>query len=133
MTLKEENRNDIVNYRLHRAKETLAEAKGAFEMGFWHATANRLYYACFYAVHALLMKNGHLTRTHNGVFTLFGKYFVLNGIVSKEQNKLYGTLLELRQDGDYGDWVVIKEEDVKPLIEPVEIFIAEIENLIQNS
>ena len=99
-------------------------------MGFWHVAANRLYYACYYAVTALLIKNGYTTRTHSGVFSLFGKHFVLEGTVSKEQNKLYGTLLELRHDGDYGDWIVIEEKDVAPLIEPAEYFIDEIEKLI---
>ena len=53
-------------------------------------------------------------RTHNGVFTLFGKHFVLEGVVSKEHNKLYGTLLELRQKGDYEDWAIIEEQDIRP-------------------
>ena len=114
MKLNEEDRNAIINYRLQRARETLAEVKGNIEMGFCHVAANRLYYACYYAVTALLIKNGHLTRTHNGVFTLFGKHFVLEGIVSKEHNKLYGTLLELRQKGDYEDWAIIEEQDIRP-------------------
>ena len=130
MTLSEENRNIIVNYRLQKAKETLAEAKGGAEMGFLHSAANRLYYACFYAVTALLIKNKYPTHTHNGVITLLNKHFVLEGIISKEQNKLYGKIFELRQKGDYHDLVVIKEEDVLPLIQPAEQFITEIENLI---
>ena len=99
-------------------------------MKFWHTAANRLYYACYYAVTALLIKNGYTARTHSGVFSLLGKHFVLENIISKEQNNLYGALLELRQDGDYDDWRTIHEEDVKPLIEPAENFIKEIENLI---
>ena len=83
-------------------------------MGFWHTAINRLYYACYYAVTALLIKNGYLAHTHKGVYTLFGKHFVLEGIISKEQNKLYATLFELRQNSDYNDWVDIKEENVKP-------------------
>jgi uncharacterized protein (UPF0332 family) len=54
MTIDEENRSIIVNYRLQRSKETLLETKKNVEMGFWHTGANRLYYACYYAVTALL-------------------------------------------------------------------------------
>ena len=133
MTLDKKNRNIVVNYRLQKAKDTLAEAKGNIEMGFWHTAANRVYYACYYAVTALLIQNGYSAHTHHGVFTLFGKLFVLPGIVSKEQNKLFGKLLELRQSGDYSDTVIIKEQNVKPLIEPAEQFIAEIEQLILNT
>ena len=133
MTLNEENRSIIVNHRLQKAKETWAEAKGNIEMCFWHTAANRLYYACFYAVTALLIKNGYSAHTHSGVLTLLGKHFVLKGIVSKEQNRLYGRLLELRQDGDYNDWVVVTESDIFPLLEPAEKFIAEIEKLINEN
>jgi len=133
MTLNNENRNTIVIYRLEKAKETLLEAKGNIEMGFWHASANRLYYACYYAVTALLIRNGYSAHTHSGVFTLLGKHFVLEGLISKEQNKFYGALLELRQNSDYSDRVVIQEKDIIPLLEPAEQFIAEIEKLIKET
>ena len=130
MILNREERDTIVIYRLKRAHETLAEAKGNIEMGFWHAAANRLYYACYYAVNALLIKNGYTARTHNGVFRLFGRYYVATGIISKEKNKLYRNLFNLRQAGDYEDWFDIDEKDIKPLLEPSKKFITEIENLI---
>ena len=130
MTLSDENRKNIVNHRLHKAHETLAEAKGNITMGFWHTAANRLYYACYYAVTALLIKNGYTVRTHSGTIALLGKHFVLEGIVSKELNSLYGKLFELRQKGDYDDWIEIKAEDVLPRLEPAQKFIQEIEKLI---
>ena len=133
MTLNEENRDIIVNYRLQKAKETLTEAKGSAKMEFWNSAANRLYYACFYAATALLIKNKYSAHTHSGVLTLLGKHFVLEGIISKEQNKLYGKIFELRQKGDYHDLVVIKEENIISLLEPAEKFIEEIENIIVNS
>jgi hypothetical protein len=36
----------------------------------------------------------------------------------------------MRQRGDYEDWSIIIEEDILPLLEPAQKFIAEIENLI---
>jgi uncharacterized protein (UPF0332 family) len=63
----------------------------------------------------LLIHNGHSPHTHNDAFSLLGKYFVTNGIINKEQNKLYRNLFDLRQDGDYSDWILIDEEDVAPL------------------
>jgi len=133
MTLQPENRNSLIRLRLQKAKETMAEVKGIIRLEYWRVAANRLYYACYYAVTALLIKNGYSAHTHNGVFTLLGKHFVLDGIVSKEQNKLYGRLLELRQSGDYSDWIVIKESDIIPLLEPAEKFIETIEDLINKN
>jgi len=60
-------------------------------------------------------------------------YRLQKAIVSKEQNKLFGKLLELRQSGDYSDTVVVKEKNIKPLFEPAENFIAEIEKLINKT
>ena len=133
MSLNIEDRTAIVEHRLQKAHNTFNEVKGIVEMNCWYSAANRLYYACFYAVSALLIKNGYTARTHNGVFGLFGKHFVVTGIVSKEQNKLYRKLFDLRQGGDYDDWIVVKEDDIIPFLEPAEKFIAEIEKLINEN
>ena len=129
MKLKEEDRNAIVAIRLQRAKETMSEAKKNIQFGYWRTAANRLYYACYYAVSALLIKNGFTAHTHSGVITQLGLHFVKTEIISKEQGRFFKKLFNLRQDGDYDDWFDVEEQDVKPLVEPAEKFIAEIENL----
>jgi len=128
-----EEKNALAAYRLQRAHETFIEAKRNVEMKLWHAAANRLYYACYYAVLGLLIKNGHSSRTHKGVFILFGLYFVTPKIINNEQNKFFRKLFDIRQGGDYDDWFYIDEEDVLPLVEPAEEFIKTIENLINNN
>jgi uncharacterized protein (UPF0332 family) len=133
MTLQPEERNVLVEIRLQRAKETLAEVKGNVELSYWRVVANRLYYACYYAVTALLIKNGLVAHTHTGVINQLGLHFVIKGIISMEQGKLYRNLFEKRQSGDYDDWVIIEEQDIKPFIVPAERFIAEIEGLINKN
>ena len=132
MKLNKTERESVVKYRLERANNTLAEAVSNIENDCWHAAANRLYYACFYAACALLINNGHTTRTHNGVFSLLGEHFVVTGLISKEQNQFYRRILELRQTGDYDDFIVFTEQELLPLLEPAEQFIKTIENLINN-
>ena len=133
MKLNEVEREAIVKYRLERANKTLAEAVSNVENCCWHAAANRLYYACFYAACALLINNGHTTRTHNGVFTLLGEHFVSTGLISRELNKFYRKILELRQTGDYDDFIELTENEVLMLLEPAEQFINVIENLINEN
>jgi hypothetical protein len=48
----------LVAHRLERARETLDEARLLLSAGHGNATVNRLYYACFYAVSALLLADG---------------------------------------------------------------------------
>jgi len=133
MGLTNEEREAIVNYRLEKAYETLLDAQEVAKIKKWHIVANRLYYACFYAVSALLIKNNFSAQTHSGVFALLGFHFVLKGIVSKEQNKLYRNLFDLRQMGDYDDFAVVEENDIMPLLEPAKQFIEKIEQLINEN
>ena len=116
MTLSKTEREDLVKYRLERAKNTLAEVLSNVENCCWYAAVNRLYYACFYAACALLIKNGYTTRTHNGVFSLLGEHFVSKGLISIEQNKFYRRVLELRHTGDYDDFYeMIKKNKKNPI------------------
>ena len=53
-----EARETLLHYRIERARDTLVEADLMAEAGHWNACVNRLYYVCFYAVTALLLKHG---------------------------------------------------------------------------
>jgi uncharacterized protein (UPF0332 family) len=58
---------DLVLYRMTRASETLEDARILANAGRWNACVNRLYYACFYAVSALLVRHGLSSSKHAGV------------------------------------------------------------------
>jgi len=128
--LNKENRNSIVALRLERSKEALIELKAIINLGFWRMAANRMYYACYYAVSALLIQKGITIKTHVGAINQFSLHFVKTELVNIDSAKLYKKLFELRQTGDYDDLVKISENDVLPLVEPAEKFISEIEKLI---
>ena len=130
MTLRIENRKDLVNLRLEKAKETFAEVEAHIQHGYWRTAASRLYYACFYAVSALFIKNGIKAHTHSGTISQFGLHFVSTGFFSQQEGRFFKRLFELRQDGDYDDWIIITEDDIVPLVEPVKDFIDKIEQLI---
>ncbi|MDR0769131.1 MAG: HEPN domain-containing protein [Dysgonamonadaceae bacterium] len=130
MKLTEEERKSLVNIRLGNAKNTYSEVALHVYNGLWNTAANRLYYACYYAVGALLVHNGISATTHQGVINQFGLHFVANGKVSMEQGKLFRRFFELRQSGDYDDVINITKEEVFPLLEPAEQFIKAIERLI---
>jgi len=130
MKLTDEERKYVVEHRIHRAKETLTEAKGNIEMEFWHTAVNRLYYACYYAASALLIRDEHIVKTHSGAIGLLGEHFISKGLIDKEQGAFYSQLFELRQKGDYNDWIDVDPEQVKSAVNPAEEFIATIEKLI---
>lgn len=96
--------DDLVRYRYSRALETFDETVLLSHENHWNATANRLYYACFYLISALLINNGIDYSSHNGVKTGFHRKFIKTRIVSKENGKTYSRLFNLRHEGDSLDF-----------------------------
>ena len=119
---------DLINYRLERAKETLEDAKLLAEKQRWNSAINRLYYAAYYAVIALLLKGSFKTTTHNGVKSKFSEQFIKTGLFPAELGRIYSQLFTWRQKGDYADLFDFTEEKVTPYFEPVENLIEWVEN-----
>jgi len=103
MSLVEKDRKELVKFRLEKANATIAEIPVLIENKFYRTAANRLYYACFYAVTALLVRDGYETHTHNGVKTLLGLHYIKNNKIEKTFGKMYDQLFNLRLTGDYED------------------------------
>ena len=59
MSLTDEERAILVNLEYEKGISFLEQAEKIVELGYWDMVANRLYYAVFHAVSALLIKNGH--------------------------------------------------------------------------
>lgn len=122
---------DLINYRLERAKETLEDAKLLAEKQRWNSAINRLYYAAYYAVIALLLKENITSTTHNGAKTKFSEYFIKTGLYPTEFGRIYSQLFTWRQKGDYADLFDFTEEKVTPYFEPVEKLIELIEKALK--
>ena len=132
MSMTEEERNAITKYRIEKAIQTLEDAKQIAEIKRWSSAVNRLYYSIYYAATALLISNGHISRTHSGMMSLLNQYYVSTGILTKEDNKLIKRLFDLRQESDYDDFIDADEEDVKHYLPQVEILVGKIISLVGN-
>lgn len=129
--MKEQDREALSKYRIQRARETFDEISILVENGLWTTAVNRLYYASYYAVIALLIKNEINTNTHAGVRQMFGLHFVKTGIVDKDLGKFYSSIFTMRQNGDYEDYFEFAEEDVLGWLEPANQLITKIEELLK--
>jgi uncharacterized protein (UPF0332 family) len=107
---------DLVLYRMTRAEESLEDAHILAKAERWNACVNRLYYACFYAVSALLVMDGLSSSKHAGVRGLFNRQHVKPGKIPKELARIYNDLFERRQEGDYIDFVSFQKSQVLPWI-----------------
>jgi uncharacterized protein (UPF0332 family) len=117
---------DYSIYRIQRANETILEVETHIKNKFWNTAINRMYYACFYAVGALLVKNGIDVSSHAGTRQKFGQLFVKTGKVDKELAKHYTDLFEKRHKGDYNDFYDYDEETVVRLYPLSKKFISRI-------
>lgn len=124
-------RDVLIRYRMERARETLVEADLMAQSSHWNGCVNRLYYACFYAVTALLLSHDLSAGKHSGVRSLFNRYFVRPGTISTAMGRLYRDLFESRQQGDYQDLVRFEEQQVRPWIPEAQHFVARVEELLQ--
>ncbi len=122
---------DLIKYRIERAKETFEDAKLLAEKHRWNSAINRLYYAAFYAITALLLKENHKSTTHNGVKTKFSEQFIKTGLFPTELGRIYSQLFTWRQKGDYADLFDFTEEKVTPYFEPVEKLIELVEKSLE--
>ena len=108
MSSVDDNRKDIVAYRIERAYTALEQAK-------------------------LNLKFNCLEHSHDGNVTQFGLYFVKTGKVDREDGKLLSHLLTMRLKGDYSDRFGLTEADVLPYMEPTEAFVKEIAALAEQA
>jgi len=124
------HRTDLIRYRLERAWETYDEALLMKREKHWNTCANRLYYACFYAVLALLEKDRLGSSKHSGIKSLFNRHFIKTEKIDKKYGKLYNNLFEARQEGDYVDFVYFDADTVEPWFPEVKNFIEVVSRLV---
>jgi uncharacterized protein (UPF0332 family) len=125
-------KEDLIKYRIARAKDTYEDAQILAEREKWNSTINRLYYSAYYAVMALLFDVDLKPATHNGAKSNFSEYFIKTGKIDKEYGKIYSQLFTWRQKGDYDDLFDFDEEKVFPYFEPVKKLISLIEIIIEH-
>jgi uncharacterized protein len=123
----------LVQYRLDRAREALAEAVLLLDSGHANTGVNRLYYACFYAVSALLPAKGLTATRHSGLRTLFHQHLIRPGLLPLDQGQLYDRLFDQRQRSDYVDPVHFDVDEVRAWYGEAQAFVEAAAVLIQQA
>lgn len=120
-----------VRYRAARARETLDSAKLLLDDGRLHDTVNRLYYACFYAVSALLLTDDLSSSKHAGIQALFNRNWINTGRLPGRVGHFYHLLFDRRQKGDYRDLVTFNPNEVHAWFDEAGEFVARITEQIE--
>lgn len=101
---------EFVYYRIKRAEETLSEADLLANNGFYSGAINRLYYACYYSVTALLIANDMNASTHNGVRAMFVLKYIKSGKMDMSHGKFFNEIFEKRHSNNYDDFAFCDKE-----------------------
>jgi uncharacterized protein (UPF0332 family) len=124
-------KEELIRYRQKKARDTLEDAALLFHPGRLFSTLNRIYYALFYEVVALLLTADLSSAKHTGVRALFNEHFVKTGKVPVEAGRFYSRMYDFRQKGDYGDFVEFEREKVKEWLDQTSMFIDEMDRIIE--
>lgn len=133
MSLNDDERRIIVSLELDKANKTIEQIPELRKLGYWDNIANRLYYAVFHAVNALLINDGHPVNTHRGAISLFGNYYIRTGIFSSEDGRLYSDLQVMRNNSDYNCSFSATQQEIEPMIEPARKLITKIAHFISGN
>jgi uncharacterized protein (UPF0332 family) len=133
MTL-DEKRRELSSYRIKQAEESLEEAKYLLSgRKSPRSIINRAYYAMFYAVLALLVYEEYSSSKHSGVLIYFNKRFIKEGILPEDLGRAINKAFELRQRGDYREYVELTYEQAAPYVEKAGDFVTAVKVYIQQT
>jgi uncharacterized protein (UPF0332 family) len=130
MSLSNEERRIMVELELERAEKIVEQFETLREQQYWDTLVNRMYYAAFHAVCALLIHNAMNVHTHRGALSIFNKEFVRTGVFTADEGHLFSKLEGLRERGDYNCFVDATEDEIVPLVEPLLAFIKKIKTKV---
>lgn len=128
--MKEVHNLELSKYRLEKANQTLLEIDILIQNELWNTAVNRMYYACYYAVSALLIMDSIQAQTHTGVRQMFGLHYIKTGKIEKDLGKFYSDIFDKRKTGDYEDFMDFTRDEVLELLSPTRNLISRINHIL---
>lgn len=122
---------DLVAYRLEQADEAVKEAEALLSGGFsLRSVMNRIYFSMFYAVLALLQREGLGTSKHSGAISLFDREYIKPGTLPQELSRDLHRAFELRQSSDYKVTSELSREHINEFLPKAKRFVTAVKNLL---
>lgn len=119
----EESRKALTDYRIEQADGAISDAELLLQNDRLNAAANRIYYACFYAAEALLIRNGIRASTHAGVRQMIGLHFVQKGILDNRWGRFLGQMERMREGADYDFFIRYEKQELMDILPLAKQFI----------
>jgi uncharacterized protein (UPF0332 family) len=126
MTLSNEEKNHLIDYRLNQAKESLEIAELLIKLPNYPTALNRIYYSVFYCLLAVGLKYDYKTSKHSQLIGWFNKNFIATGKMESKYGKIIRKAYEYRLMADYDAFVEFDKENVEKLFMQLTISITKL-------
>lgn len=130
MSIDNQDRLDLIQYRLEEAKDTQLDVELLISHDRLRAAINRIYYSMFYSLLALGLKYEFETSKHAQLIGWFNKTFILPGLIDSNYGKIINKAFNRRTKGDYDSYIEFDLEIAKEMYEEMKDFNSAIERFI---
>lgn len=127
----EQEKIDLARYRLLKADERIKAACGMLDLSLYADSIGRSYYAIFTSARALLALLGLDSQKHSGIISLFNRYWVKTGIMSKENSTIIADAKRDREASDYSDYVEFTCEEAEAQLAQAKKFIHQAREVVE--
>lgn len=132
MSLNEIDRQQLINYRLLQAQETIDDVELLITNQRWRASVNRIYYGMFYSLLALGLKYEYETSKHAQLIGWFNKNFIAEQKLDIKYGKIINKAFNRRTKGDYDSFVDFDEETVLEMYEELKDFTSTLKQFLNS-
>ena len=125
-----DHKSEVIKYWMDKAWESMESAKSEFNSGRNTTAVRDLYYACFYALTAVLPNKGQSFKKHTDVKAALHENLIRTGVVDPEWGNFYNRIFDSRHEGDYQPLRTFDAEEVKQYLNEGAGFIAQMQRLL---
>jgi uncharacterized protein (UPF0332 family) len=131
MTIKDDDRNSLIHYRLEQTNETINDVQILIDNDRYRAAVNRIYYGMFYSLLALGLAYQFETSKHSQLIGWFNKNFIHKGLIEPQYGRYINQAFNARSKGDYDLYVDFEKDDVVEMFGEMKEFISRIKQYLE--
>ncbi len=133
MTFSDEQRKQLVAWRLAKADQALDDASTLLGRGSSGGAVNRCYYAVFHAASALAIRDSRTFRKHSALISFFHREYIKTGRLSEDLGQIFQETFIHRGEADYQDLVDLPLDMVTRLLENARRFVGKLKSLLETA
>jgi len=127
----DEDTRQMIQIYVDRAHHNLEAVGQLREWSYLDIALSRAYYACFYALTAVLYAIGVVRGKHSGVQAALSQFLIKPGLIEEKYKDIYNALKEKREESDYGPRFVPDPDEATRLLDGAGRFVARMEAFLQ--